>query len=187
MYMATEAGAPTAFVEVDALNAPANVVSWSMAVGASDVLHVVWTERSSWNVPAGSWSRDQRLRYSQFDTVAQSWGAVEDVDTNLDVQEVGQGDELCAIAVDGDGTPHVVYLKSDGTRRRVAYARRAGPDAWTDPTGVPGGYVDDQPFSMNHKSWHPGIVFDQSGRIVVSWMRGGWEGETYARPLCPGL
>ena len=166
MYRADQVGVPATFTRLDQANEPAGVVSWSMAIDGNDQIHVVWTVRATWSTDTGV---DNIVRYCVFDTNDDTWGAVETIETAAAISETGQGDELCAIAIDGSNVPHIVYLKSDGTRRRVNYRNRSG-GSWSSAT-----IVDDQSFGANQKCWHPGICFDGAGRIVVTWLRGAFE------------
>ena len=165
MYKANQAGVPTSFTRLDSANEPAGVVSWSMAIDCEDVIHVVWTTRATWGSPADT-GVDNYVKYCQFDTATDVWGTVENIETTAGTKEIGQGDELVSIAIDAGGVPHIAYVKDDGTRRRVIYRNRAG-GSWSSATTV-----DDQTFGAGEGCWHPGIVFDNAGRIVVTWLRG---------------
>jgi hypothetical protein len=177
MYKAAQTGLPTSFTRLDSSNEPAGVVSWAMAIDRDDVIHVVWTTRDNWDGGQSyGWDgTDNYLKYCQFSTATDTWGTVENIETTMATIERGQGDELVAIAIDASGVPHVTYLKDDGTRRRVTYRNRSG-GSWSAAATV-----DDQSFGASERCWHPGIVFDNAGRIVVTWMRGTNESSTTGR------
>lgn len=177
MYKADQDGVPATFTRLDQAHEPAGVVSWAMAVDGNDVIHVVWMVRATWvDGHPYSWDgTDNYLRYAQFDTATDTWGTVTNIETAMATTERGQGDELVSIAIDANGIPHIVYLKHDGTRRRVTYRNRSG-GSWSAATTV-----DDQSFATDERCWHPGITFDTSGRIVVTWQRGTHEATTTGR------
>jgi hypothetical protein len=163
MYRSDQDGLPASFTRMDSAHEPAGVTNWSIAIDQNDVIHVVWMVRATWSSGSGT---DNYVRYCTFDTTTGLWGSVTDIETAAATQEMGQGDELCSIAIDTANVPHIVYLKHDGTRRRVTYRNRSG-GSWSAATTV-----DDQTFSAGFQCWHPGIAFDDAGRIVVTWMRG---------------
>ena len=90
---------------------PASPVSWAMAVGADDVLHIAWTERASWN----SGGTDNNLKYAQFDTAAGTWAA-RSPSTACWLSPSRARAMSWSRAVDADGVPHIAYLK--GSPRR---------------------------------------------------------------------
>ena len=177
MYKAGQTGLPSSFTRLDSSNEPVGVVSWAMAIDRDDVIHVLWTTRDNWDggVSYGWDGTDNYLKYCQFSTATDTWGTVENIETTMGTIERGQGDELVSIAIDASGTPHIAYLKDDGTRRRVTYRNRSG-GSWSSATTV-----DDQSFGASERCWHPGLVFDEAGRIVVTWMRGTNEASTTGR------
>jgi hypothetical protein len=171
VWQADQAGTPATFSRMDQAHEPANVDSWAVAMGAGDVLHVVWSERQSWTGSQPG-SLVNVIKYAPFDTRAGTWGTVETIESAASFYGFGQGDDHVGLAIDASGVPHVVYLRSDGTRRRVAYKNRSG-GSWSSVVTV-----DDQSFGTNQQCWHPGIALDNAGRLVVVWARGFFDGNT---------
>lgn len=168
MYKADQTGVPSSFTRMDSTNEPAGVTSWAVAVDNNDMIHVIWSVRSSWTPPGDL----DYIRYCIFNTSSGTWGTVETIESNMNDWENGQGDEYVSIVMDGGGKPHIVYLKGDGNypRRRVTYREKTGA-SWSSPTTI-----DDQTFGANERCWHPGIFFDTSERICVTWYKGTTEG-----------
>lgn len=169
MYKADQTGVPSTFTRMDSTNEPSNATQWACALDGNNVIHVLWMERTAWT-PPGTLSN---LKYCQFNTGTGTWGSVTTIDNAIGItNESGQGDEHCSIAIDASNVAHVVYLKHDGTRRRVNYRNNSG-GSWSDAT-----IVDNQ--SMDADEWcqHPGITFDNSGNIVVTWVVGASEGDS---------
>lgn len=159
---------------MDSAHEPSNPTSWALAMGANGLIHVLWDVRQAWN----SGGNDNYLKYTTVDTSTGLWGTVEDIETAMGLWENGQGDELCAMAVDADGIPHIVYGLEDGNGvRRVAYRNRIG-GSWSASS-----YVDDQSFQAGQYCQHPSICFDDAGRLVVGWVRGSGETSTDGRPF----
>lgn len=160
---ANSTGVPTGFTRQDSSNEPTAVVSCAAAIDGSDIIHIVWEARSS--------STNTRyLRYAAFSTVTDTWGSVTTIASDLDYDDIGQGDQNIAIALDSDGVPHIVYLS--GSSRRIYYRNRIG-GTWSAATQVDSSVS----YTGNQKAWHPNIAFDPSGRILVVWARGGFNGD----------
>ncbi len=102
----------------------------------------------------------------------------------MDYDDIGQGDQACALALDVDGVPHVVYLGTAGSgtlaNRRVYYRNRVG-GSWSSATQVDSGVS----YTGNQKAWHPNLAFDPAGRLLVLWLRGTFndtaDGTVYSR------
>lgn len=171
---ADQTGLPSTFTRKDLTHEPAAVVGCAAAIDGSDNIHIVWEARNS-----GNKDDCKYLRYAVFDTSTDTWGAVTDLETALGYDDLGQGHENIAIALDANGKPHVVYLKNDGTRVRVYYTNKTS-GSWS--AGV---IVDDQSFGSNEKCWHPNLAFDSAGRILAVWESGTFNhtdtGTVYAR------
>lgn len=169
---ANTTGVPTASTRQDSVHEPAGAAGWAIAIDGSNVIHIAYTIRTT----NGGNLTD--LKYTTFDTATDTWGTPVTVDTGLSFS-AGQGDESVTLALDSSGVPHVVYLKTDGTRRRVTYRNRSG-GTWSSATTV-----DDQSFGANEKCWHPNLVFDSSGRGLVLWHIGAFNddqtGKFYSR------
>ena len=128
----------------------------AIAIDGSDKIHILMPERSG------------NLKYRVWLTSTDAWeAAAATIDTGLDTN-TGQGDQQAALALDSNGIPHICYLKSDGTRRRLYYRNRAG-GSWSAAE-----LVDDQSFGTNEKIWTPNIAFDVDGRRVFLWVRGSF-------------
>lgn len=166
MYKADQLETPTTFSRMDSGNEPADIVSWAISRDNNDLIHVLWTKRASWSDV--TYGVDNYLYYCIFNTSSGTWGVPEEIENSLSLDEIGQGDELVSMALDTNGVPHIVYLKSDGTRRRVTYRNKIS-GSWSSPTTI-----DDQSFGADQRCWHPSITFDQNGNIVVCWMRGAF-------------
>ena len=175
MYRADGEGIAASFTRQDTAHGPANVAMWAIAIDSADVIHVVYVVRDSWS-GTGFCSH---LFYVTFDTATNTWGTPVALDTGLNLTEYGQGDELASIALDASGGAHVVYLKNDGSRRRLTYRTNAG-GGWSDAVTV-----DDRPFGPNERIWHPAIAFDNAGRMAVLWHKGTFndtpDGRNYIR------
>src|SRR6266511_3565667 len=86
MYRADSTGVPTGFSLVDASHAPTGVSQWAIAIDGSNTIHVVW------NDSATNGGNLVNLRYTTFSTATDTWsGAVETIDTPLDVAQDGGG------------------------------------------------------------------------------------------------
>jgi len=115
------------------------------------------------------------LRYTTFSTTQDTWsGTVEVIDTPLDValDSGGQGVQSLALALDASGTPHVIYLKGNGTNRRVYQRSRSG-GVWSAATQIDDGVT----YTNNQKAWHPNLAFDTAGRLLAVWERGSFNGD----------
>jgi hypothetical protein len=157
VFRADQTGIPTTFTRQDSANEPAAAGAVTVAIDASDNIHIAWHNRSG----------NDSIKYAVFNTSTNIWGTVENVDADLGAPaDSGQGDMLLGLSLDADSVPHVVYLKHDGTRRRVNYRNRIG-GTWSAAT-----VVDDQAFGANDRCWHPSIAHDYEGRIVVVWLIG---------------
>jgi hypothetical protein len=172
-YRADRTGVPGGFSRMSAANEPAGVAQWAVALDGSDLIHVVYTRRTT---NAGEITA---VRYVTFDPATDTWGAPEDIDAGAFGYSSGQGDQTVGLALDGGGKPHAVYLRSDGTRRRMVYRNRVS-GSWSAAE-----LVDDQPFASNEKIWHPNIVFDRAGRRVYAFVKGTFndapDGEVFVR------
>jgi hypothetical protein len=173
MYKADQAGIPSTFSRLDTSNEPLNATQWAAAIDGNDLIHVLWMERAAWTPPGSI----DNLKYCTFSTALGTWGSVTTIDNALNMDdENGQGDEMCAIAIDASNVAHIVYLKYEAGEgvRRVYY--RNNSSGWSSAT-----LIDDQSLSGGEKCHHPGIAFDTSGNIVVTWVRGSDEGSSDGR------
>ena len=176
-HKANTTGVPSGFARKDSANEPAGAVTVAAAIDGSDQIHIVWVARSSV-------SNARYLRYAVFDTATDTWGSVTTVASDLDYDDIGQGDQACALALDADGVPHVVYLGTAGSgtlaNRRVYYRNRIG-GSWSSATQVDSGVS----YTGNQKAWHPNLAFDPAGRLLVLWLRGTFndtaDGTVYSR------
>lgn len=157
-------GTPASFARKDSGNEPAAVVGCSAALDGSDNIHIAWSARSASNLT-------RYLRYAVFNTGTDTWGSVTTILSNLDYDDIGQGDENTAIAIDANGKAHVVFLTTVGSGtladRRIYYTNNVS-GSWAAAARVD----SDVSYSTNYKAWHPGIAFDTSGRIAVTWLSG---------------
>jgi hypothetical protein len=168
VHKANQTGIPSSYTRKDSLNEPAAVVGSAAAIDGSDNIHIAWSARSSL-------SNTRYLRYAVFDTSTDTWGAVTTILSNLDYDDIGQGDENVAIAIDSNGKAHVVFLTTVGTgtltNRRVYYTNNT-TGSWAAATQVD----SDITYTGNQKAWHPGIAFDANGRVVATFLRGTFNG-----------
>jgi hypothetical protein len=174
MYKADQTGVPTTFTRLDTAHEPSNATQWAAAVDGTDLIHVLWVEREAWSPPGHC----HNLKYCTFSTATGLWGSVATIDTELEIDdENGQGDEMCALAIDASNVTHIVYLKYEAGEgvRRVYYRNNSG-GSWSAAT-----LIDNQTLSGAEKCHHPGIAFDTSGNIVVTWVRGSAEGSSDGR------
>jgi hypothetical protein len=170
VWRADQIGIPSAFTKQDSANEPSGAGACAVAVDSSDNLHIIWHDRNS----------SDAIRYAVFNTSTNLWGTAEAVDSDLATPpDSGQGDMLLAISLDASNVPHVVYLESDGTRRRAAYRNRVG-GTWSTTF-----YYDDNTYSGNFRAWQPNIIHDQNERVVVAWIVGTFndtaDGTVYVR------
>jgi hypothetical protein len=162
VWKADQAGLPTSFTRKDTANEPANAGSCAAAIDGSDNIHIVWQDRGT-----------PKVRYAVFNTASDTWGTKEDVDASIGaVPDAGQGDAICAIALDSAGKPHVAYLYLN-TIRRLAYRNRVS-GAWSSLTAG----IDDNTYTGNRKAWNPNLAFDTAGRRVFAWSVGAFNGDT---------
>lgn len=138
---------------------------WAIAIDGNNVIHVAYNTRSANGGPI------MALRYVTFDTGANQWSAVETIDgaINFTTDSGGQGMQSIALALDGNGQPHIVYLA--GSSRRLFYRNRIG-GSWSSAVAVDG----DVAYAGSQKAWHPNLAFDSAGRILVAWERGTFNG-----------
>lgn len=176
MYKGNQDGIPTSYTEQNSASRPSGgIAQWGCAIDQNDIIHVVYNTRAS----AGGNITD--TRYITYNTWTDTWGTSESIDNTVNFSEGGgnQGHQSIAIALDAKGFPHVVYLKTDGTRARCTYSQRIS-GTWT--SGVT---VDTQSFGSNEQIWHPNIAFDTAGRIIVAWLKGTFndtaDGTIYCR------
>ena len=175
MYKADQLSAVPASFTVTG-SGPSDVNAWAMAVDHADTIHVAYTVRTGWSSGVGT---DTSLVYRTYNTATGTWSSPTTVDSAT-VAEIGQGDELLALALDANGVPHVVYLKgADAANRRIYYRNRIG-GSWSSATQLDSGHS----YSSDHKAWHPGIAFDMNGRIIVTWADGAFNGETDGVIIC---
>lgn len=165
VHKANSTGVPTGFTRKDSSNEPAAVVGCAAALDSSDNIRIVWAARSS--------STNTRyLRYAIFNTATDTWGSVTTIASDLDYDDVGQGEQTVALAVDASDVCHIVYLSGAGTARRVYYRNNAG-GSWSSATQIDGGVS----YTGNLKAWHPNIALDAAGRRLVAWARGTFNGD----------
>ena len=175
MYRADSTGNPSGFTRMDSADEPADVIGWSIAIDASNLIHAVYITRQDWDTTYSDAGCVAAAYYVTYNTTTDQWGSPEQIEALADYVEYGQGDELIGLALDTNGIPHVAYLRTDGTRRRVAYRNRVG-GSWSAVATV-----DDQSFGANEQCWHPAIAFDDHGSIVVLWHRGTFNGTNTGR------
>lgn len=176
MYKGNADGIPTSYSEQDSASRPSGgIAQWGCAIDQNDIIHVVYNTRAS----AGANVTD--TRYITYNTWTDTWGTSESIDNTVNWSAGGgnQGHQSVAIALDAAGKPHVVFLKTDGTRARCAYSNKV-TGSWSTPVTV-----DTQSFAANEKIWHPNIAFDNAGRIIVLWLKGTFndtaDGTIYCR------
>lgn len=170
MFRAISTGVPSGFSRADQQHEPRGVVGWAIAVDRSNVIHVAWTDRIA------SGSRADRLRYTTFNPATDTWSATtETIDDALNVttESGGQGVQTVALALDANGSPHIVYLKRGPSdqERRIVYRSRSA-NGWSAPVRLD----DTISYSGNQKAWHPNLLFDTQGRILALWERGSSNG-----------
>lgn len=175
-YKANQTGIPTSFSEQDSADRPSGgIAQWGIAIDSSNIIHVIYNTRAS----AGGNITD--TRYVTYDTSTDQWGTSVSLDATVNFSEDSgnQGVESVAIAVDASDKPHVVYLATDGTRRRMQYMNKTSGSWSTTAT------IDDQSFGTNEKIWHPNLAFDVNGRILFTWHIGTFndtaDGRVYIR------
>ena len=169
MYRADSVGVPSGFSLVDASHAPGAVSQWAIAIDGGNTIHVVWNNRITSGGDLSS------LRYTTFSTSTDTWsGSVETIDTALNValDGGGQGMQSVALALDASGVAHVVYLKGNGINRRADHRSRSG-GVWSAATQLDDGVT----YANNQKAWHPNLAFDSSGKLLVVWERGSFNGD----------
>jgi len=172
-----QTGIPESYTRKDSANEPAAAVGNAAAIDASDNIHIAWCARSSL-------SNVRYLRYAVFNTSTDTWGTVTTILSNLDYDDIGQGDENIAIALDSDSKAHVVFLTTVGsgtlTDRRIYYTNNTS-GSWASATQVD----SDITYSGNNKAWHPSLAFDANGRVVATWLKGTFnandDGTLYVR------
>jgi hypothetical protein len=176
MYKAGSTGLATSFSEQDSASRPSGgIAQWGIAIDGSDIIHVIYNTRST------SGGNVTDTRYVTFDTSTDTWGTSVSIDNTVNFSEDSgnQGVESVAIAIDASSYPHVVYLATDGTRRRMKYTNRTS-GSWAASTTI-----DDQSFASNEKIWHPNLAFDVNGRILFTWHIGTFndtaDGRVYIR------
>lgn len=168
IFRADSTGVPTGFTRKDSSNEPTAIMGNAIAIDGSDVIHVVWAARSSSNLT-------HYLRYAQFNTSTDTWGSVTTIASDLDYDDIGQGDQSVALALDASGNCHVVYLGTAGSgilsNRRVYYRNNVG-GSWSSATQIDTGVT----YTGSYKAWHPNIAFDTGGNILVVWAVGQFNG-----------
>lgn len=166
VYKGNTTGIPSSFARQDSGNEPADAGCVGCAIDGSDVIHLVWYDRNG--------ASNSRIRYATFSTSTDTWGTKENVDGDLgaSLPDGGQGDQMCAIALDSNGKAHVAYLYHDGTRRRLAYRHRVS-GSWSSLTSG----IDNNTYTGNRKAWHPNLAFDTGGRRVFAWHVGAFNGD----------
>lgn len=176
MYKAGSTGLATSFSEQNSASRPSGgIAQWGIAIDGSDIIHVIYNTRST------SGGNVTDTRYVTFDTSTDTWGTSVSIDNTVNFSEDSgnQGVESVAIAIDASSYPHVVYLATDGTRRRMKYTNRTS-GSWAASTTI-----DDQSFASNEKIWHPNLAFDVNGRILFTWHIGTFndtaDGRVYIR------
>lgn len=176
VYKGNTTGEPSSFSRMDSANEPAAVVGCASAIDGSDNIHIAWSARSTV-------SNTQYLRYAVFSTSTDTWGSVTTIASDLAYDDSGQGDENASIAIDSAGKAHIVYLTTVGgtkATRRCYYVNNVG-GSWSTPFEVDSGTS----YTGNFKAWHPNIVFDTTGRIVVAFHVGTFndtaDGTVYVR------
>lgn len=176
MYKADTTALATSFTEKDSASRPSGgIAQWAIAIDSTDTIHIIYNTRAS----AGGNVTD--TRYVTFNTSSDTWGSSVSIDNAVNFSEDSgnQGVESVAIAIDNSDKAHVVYLATDGTRRRMKY-RNNTSGSWSSATTV-----DDQTFASNEKIWHPNLCFDTSGRILTTFHIGTFndtaDGRVYIR------
>lgn len=176
MYKGNQDGIPTSYTEQNSASRPSGgIAQWGCAIDQNDIIHVVYNTRAT---AAGNITD---TRYVQYNTWTDTWGTSESIDNAVNFSEGGgnQGHQSIAVALDAAGKPHVVYLKTDGTRTRCTYSNKTS-GSWSS-----GFTVDTQSFGSNEQIWHPNIAFDTAGRILVVWLKGTFndtaDGTIYCR------
>lgn len=164
VHKADQTGIPTTFTRKDSTNEPAAIVSCAAAIDSTNKIHITWAARSAIN-------KTEHLRYAIFDTATDTWGNVTTILSTLDHDDLGQGDEEVAIAIDNSDKPHIVYLGTNNSGaiadRRIYYTNNTS-GSWSTAVQVDA----DITYDVNYKAWHPSICFDTTGRIIVAWVNG---------------
>ena len=168
VYKGNSTGIPSAFSRMDSANEPAAVVGCAAAIDSSNVIHIAWEARSTISLT-------HYLRYATFNTATDTWGAVTTILSNVDYDDIGQGDENISIAIDASDFAHIVFLTTVGTGtltdRRIYYTNNTA-GSWAAAVQVD----SDVTYSGNFKAWHPGIAFDETGRLLTWFLHGTFAG-----------
>lgn len=164
VHKSNSVGVPNGFTRKDSANEPTAVTGSAAAIDSSDNIHIAWVARSSSSLA-------RYLRYSVFDTSTDTWGTQTTISSLLDFDDIGQGDQSVSIAIDASDKAHIVFLSTNGTgtlsSRRIYYTNNVS-GSWSTPLRLD----SDVTYTGNQKAWHPNIVFDGSGNILVSWEKG---------------
>lgn len=171
VYKANQLGIPTSFTQF-IQSGITDIGTVAVALNAADNIEILTTSR------AGT------LAYRTWDTGADTMGSATTIDTGLE-SNLGQGDTNAALALDSAGVAHIVYLKSDGTRRRAYYRNNSG-GSWSSATEVSSAVS----FGANEKCWLPNIAVDGGDRQLVTFFVGTFnataDGEFYCRVRSAG-
>ncbi len=155
---------PASFARKDSGNEPQGASTCACGVDASDTIHVAWLAHDIT-------TRTRYLRYAPFNTSTDTWGSVTTILSNLDYDDIGQGDEGVALAIDASGYVHITFLTTVGNgniaARRLYYTTNAS-GSWSAAVQVDA----DVSYSGDYKAWHPGLAFDDHGRLIASWLKG---------------
>jgi hypothetical protein len=166
-YRANVVGLPVSFTRPDAAHEPGGIAGWAVAIDGSDVVHVVWSERTSNGATTAS------IKYRKYFTATDLWDTTTETIAATGTDGIGQGVQDVAVALDVNGIPHVVYLKGMGTARRMYYNHRIG-GTWASETSVDNTVT----YTGNQRAWHPNLVFDTNNGRVFTWERGSFNGDT---------
>jgi hypothetical protein len=152
---ATSTGTPDGFAEADQAHRPtatSNVWSLDAAIDGADIVHVLYIAQAG------------PVIYQTFDTKTDLWGQAATIaDSPWPNRNSGlrQGAEGVALALDADDVVHVVYGKTEGSRRRLYYNNNQG-GAFSHEA-----LVDDQP---NNDNSHATLAFGADGALYVAWL-----------------
>lgn len=177
VHKANNVGVPTGFTRKDSSGEPDSVTGSAIALDSNDNIHVAWVARSSSSLA-------RYLVYSVFDTSTDTWGSFTTILSNLDFDDIGQGDQSLAIALDASDKAHIVFLSTNGSgtlaNRRIYYTNNVS-GSWATATRLD----SDVTYTGNQKAWHPNIAFDSSGNIIALWEKGdfndGQNGVIYSK------
>lgn len=164
MQAGNKSGTPTSFEEKDSAHNPSTsasakdgIGSSAIALAASDKIYVAYNTQSEGTYVAS------------FDTEKNLWGKPVRIGSTSAGPKwsVEQGKEGVGIAVDRNGSPHIVfsYLGSDGVKHIATSHLSSG--SWTSAV-----QIDDAKLGSGQGALHPTVAFSPSNVMLVAWLVG---------------